>query len=96
MSDHIRGSYRELHEMVGVEAGGIYDGKRNVPVVTVTFCKDRSALADLEDGIYDPDDGRWHNFSMTIRAARQMIGDLNEMIDQAVAGPDQPGETDAR
>lgn len=88
MSEDIRGSYRELHEGVGVAAGGVQDGKRIIPVVTLSFVKDRSAIVDLEqNGIYDPDDGRWHNFSMTIRAARQMIGDLKDCIDAAISGP---------
>lgn len=87
MSEDIEGSYRELHEGVGVAAGGVKTGNKFVPVVTLSFVKDRSALVDLDNGIYDPDDGRWHNFSMSIRAARQMMGDLKECIDQALKGP---------
>ena len=87
MSESIEGSYRELHEGVGVAAGGIDQDGKVVPVVTLSFVKDRTAIDDCEGGHYDPDDGRWHNFSMTIRAARQMMSDLKDCIDAAIKGP---------
>lgn len=85
---------RELHEGVGVGAGVVEpDAGKPVPVVVLTFVNDRSAIDDLEQGHYDPDDGRWHNFTMTVRAARQLAADLNEAIDQAIAGPPEDAGT---
>lgn len=78
---------RQMHESAGVEAGGVVDSDgRVVPVVTLSFLKDSSALEDLNKGIYDPDDGRWHNFTMTVRAARNVIEELRECVDIAIAG----------
>jgi hypothetical protein len=77
-------SKQQLHQSVGVAAGSVYEQKRRTPVVTLSFVKDFSALDDLEDGHYDPEDGRWHNFALTVRAARQMIADLEEAIDIAI------------
>lgn len=74
----------ELHLQVGVSAGSVYGEKNRTPVVTLHFVKDKSALEDLDNEIFEPDDGRWYGFTMTVKTARQMIMDLEEAIDIAI------------
>lgn len=73
-----------MHEGVGVSAGGVSHDSRVIPVVTLSFMKDESANVDLANGIYDPTDGRWHNFTLSVRAARQLISDMKECVDTAI------------
>lgn len=63
------------------------DGKQT-PIVTLSVPTADSALTDLEQGIYDPDDGRWANYAMGIADARNFIEELKEAIDFAIGGPD--------
>lgn len=80
----------QMHSAVGTGAGMVRHGKRDVPVVTLHFAKDVETIRRLEaqEIEFNPEDQRlWSSYALSIRAARQLIGDLNEAIDSAVRGP---------
>lgn len=68
---------------VGTGAGVTQDDEgREVPVVTMHFIR-----KDL-DVEFDPEnDEHCHSFALGVRAARQLVADLQECIDSAVEGP---------
>lgn len=78
-----------FHESVGTGAGAALgpDG-RNVPVVTMYFLKE-STLERVNNGeaFDEEDDDNFNIYALSIRGARQLLGDLKDAIDAAIAGP---------
>lgn len=87
------GCWAQLHSGVGTGAGAVLDDKgRRIHLVCLHFAKDPAMLEALESGDceFDPEDNDlWHNFALSIRAARQLISDLQECVDAAIEGPPQ-------
>lgn len=77
-----------LHPTVVVGAGGALKDNRVIPIVTLSFVNDDTAIDDLEEGHYDPFDGRWDNFTLTVRGARQLLSDLGKCVEAAIQGPE--------
>jgi len=83
-----------LHHNPGISAGHMIDDDgRRVPIVRLTWPKSPRSVEFIESGgKYDPDDGRWYNFNMTIASARRLMSDLDEGIDLSIRGEDNVDE----
>lgn len=90
MATENNGHYLQIHYGVGTSAGqGMLDGIE-VPVVMMHFAKDEEVTRRLDAGIdeFDPTDTeKWVTMGVTVHAARELIKDLQEMIEEAIQGP---------
>jgi hypothetical protein len=80
----------ELHGGIGTGAGEC----EGVPVVLLHIARRPEVLEQAkEDGDFDPGiEEDWQTIALTVRTARQLIGDLKEMVDLAIEGPPTEGD----
>lgn len=78
----------QIHSAVAIGIGQAIVDQKRIPIVGLQFAKDLSTLRQLESGELDSaalmDQRLWTSYGLSVRAARQLITDLTEAVDQAI------------